>query len=131
MVKNWQQINKYNVHCIIIVTSFLKDVAVKPEFQKTRHPQLLCKSKLYKILQGGNGIPKSKYGTVEKLLIFPYKGSLIGFFNPAILTKIVSQSRNPDGLYQSIPIPIIQFCLSPFPKLRRALPLGDDFLNQH
>ena len=47
------------------MTSFLQDVAVKPESQKTRHPQLLCNSKLYKILQGGNGIPKSKYGTVE------------------------------------------------------------------
>ena len=44
---------------------FLQDVAVKLESQKARHPQLLYESKLYKILQGGNGIPKSKYGTVE------------------------------------------------------------------
>ena len=54
----------------------------------------------------------------------PQKGS-------SIPTKLFSQSRNPDGLYRPIPIPIIQFCLIPFPKLRRAFPVGDDFLNQH
>ena len=31
-----------------------------------------------------------------------------GFFNPAIQTKIFSQSRNRDGLYRPIPIPIIK-----------------------
>jgi len=30
---------------------------VKLESQKARHPQLLYESKLYKILQGGVGIP--------------------------------------------------------------------------
>ena len=45
----------------------------------------------------------------------PQKGS-------SIPTKLFSQSRNPDGLYRPIPIPIIQFCLIPFPKLRRAFP---------
>ena len=57
----------------------------------------------------------------------------MGFFNPAIPTTIFSQSRNPDGLYRPIPIPIpiIQFCLGPFPKLKRAFSVGDDFLNQH
>ena len=60
-------------------------------------------------------------------------GSSIGFCNPAIPTTIFSQSRNPDGLYRPIPIPIpiIQFCLGPFPKLKRAFSVGDDFLNQH
>ena len=58
-------------------------------------------------------------------------GSSIGFFNPAIPTTIFSQSRNPDGLYRPIPIPIIQFCLSLFPKLKRAFSVGDAFLNQH
>ena len=57
--------------------------------------------------------------------------SPIGFFNPSIPTKIFSQSRNPDGLYQPFPIPIIQFCLSPFPKLREAFPVDNDFFNQH
>ena len=60
-----------------------------------------------------------------------YGGSPIGFFNPAIPTKIFSQSPNPDGLYRPIPIPIIQFCLRSFPKPRRAFPAGDNFLNQH
>ena len=30
--------------------------------------------------------------------------------------KFFSQYRNPDGLYQPIPIPIKKFCLCPFPK---------------
>uniref|UniRef100_A0A8I3X845 Casein kinase 1 alpha 1 n=1 Tax=Callithrix jacchus TaxID=9483 RepID=A0A8I3X845_CALJA len=34
-----------------------EEVAVKLESQKARHPQLLYESKLYKILQGGVGIP--------------------------------------------------------------------------
>ena len=59
------------------------------------------------------------------------RGSPVAFFNPAIPTKIFSQSLKPDGLYWPNPIPIIQFCLSPFPKLRRAFSVGNDFLNQH
>ena len=35
----------------------LQEVAVKLESHKARHPQLLYESKLYKILQGGVGIP--------------------------------------------------------------------------
>ena len=46
-----------------------------------------------------------------------YRGPPIGFFNPAIPTKIFSQYLYPDGLYRPIPIPIVQFCLIPFPKL--------------
>jgi hypothetical protein len=38
----------------------LKEVAVKMEPVKARHPQLLYESKLYKILQGGVGIPHLK-----------------------------------------------------------------------
>lgn len=42
----------------LIPCSFsLQEVAVKLESQKARHPQLLYESKLYKILQGGVGIP--------------------------------------------------------------------------
>lgn len=37
--------------------SIFQEVAVKLESQKARHPQLLYESKLYKILQGGVGIP--------------------------------------------------------------------------
>jgi casein kinase 1 alpha len=41
-----------------------EEVAVKMEPVKARHPQLLYESKLYKILQGGVGIPHLKwYGT--------------------------------------------------------------------
>jgi casein kinase 1 alpha len=40
------------------------EVAVKLESVKARHPQLLYESRLYKILQGGVGIPRVKwYGT--------------------------------------------------------------------
>lgn len=35
----------------------LQEVAVKLESVKARHPQLLYESKLYKLLQGGIGIP--------------------------------------------------------------------------
>uniref|UniRef100_A0AAY5K5L5 Protein kinase domain-containing protein n=1 Tax=Esox lucius TaxID=8010 RepID=A0AAY5K5L5_ESOLU len=38
-----------------------EEVAVKLESQKARHPQLLYESKLYKILQGGVGIPHIRY----------------------------------------------------------------------
>jgi len=37
------------------------EVAVKLEPMKTRHPQLLYESKLYKILQGGQGIPHVRW----------------------------------------------------------------------
>lgn len=36
---------------------FYQEVAVKLESVKAKHPQLLYESKLYKILQGGVGIP--------------------------------------------------------------------------
>ncbi len=35
----------------------MQEVAVKLEPVKARHPQLLYESKLYKVLQGGLGIP--------------------------------------------------------------------------
>ena len=37
-----------------------QEVAVKLESHKARHPQLLYESKLYRILQGGIGIPHIK-----------------------------------------------------------------------
>ena len=46
-------------HCILL----LQEVAVKLEHHKARHPQLLYESKLYKIVQGGIGIPKIRYDT--------------------------------------------------------------------
>ncbi|KAK7294384.1 hypothetical protein RJT34_17273 [Clitoria ternatea] len=42
-----------------------EEVAIKLESVKTKHPQLLYESKLYRILQGGNGIPNLKWYGVE------------------------------------------------------------------
>ncbi|KAK7261682.1 hypothetical protein RIF29_27999 [Crotalaria pallida] len=42
-----------------------EDVAIKLENIKTKHPQLLYESKLYKILQGGTGIPNVRWFGVE------------------------------------------------------------------
>jgi casein kinase 1 alpha len=38
-----------------------EEVGVKLESTKARHPQLLYESKLYKLLQGGVGIPHIKW----------------------------------------------------------------------
>lgn len=43
-----------------------EEVAVKLESVKARHPQLLYESKLYKILQGGIGVPHIRYYAQEK-----------------------------------------------------------------
>nr|XP_051710573.1 casein kinase I-like [Oryctolagus cuniculus] len=43
-----------------------EEVAVKLESQKARHPQLLYESRLYKILQGGVGIPHIRWYGQEK-----------------------------------------------------------------
>ncbi|OAY79056.1 Casein kinase I isoform delta-like [Ananas comosus] len=42
-----------------------EDVAIKLENVKTKHPQLLYESKLYKILLGGTGIPNVRWFGVE------------------------------------------------------------------
>ncbi|XP_020264135.1 casein kinase 1-like protein 2 isoform X1 [Asparagus officinalis] len=42
-----------------------EEVGVKLENVKTKHPQLLYESKLYRILQGGTGIPNVKWFGVE------------------------------------------------------------------
>jgi casein kinase 1 alpha len=43
-----------------------EEVAVKLESVKARHPQLLYESKLYKLLQGGVGIPRIRWFGEEK-----------------------------------------------------------------
>lgn len=40
-------------------------VAVKIENNKTKHPQLLYEAKLYNILQGGSGIPATKWSGID------------------------------------------------------------------
>eukprot|EP00249_Psilotum_nudum_P022076 c28364_g1_i2 orf=300-1688(+) len=42
-----------------------EEVAIKLESVRTKHPQLLYESKLYKILQGGTGIPNARWFGVE------------------------------------------------------------------
>ncbi|KAK4375377.1 hypothetical protein RND71_006054 [Anisodus tanguticus] len=42
-----------------------EEVAIKLENVKTKHPQLLYEAKLYKILQGGTGVPNLKWVGVE------------------------------------------------------------------
>ncbi|XVE51916.1 hypothetical protein DITRI_Ditri02bG0078800 [Diplodiscus trichospermus] len=42
-----------------------EEVAIKLENVKTKHPQLMYESKLYKILQGGTGIPNVRWFGVE------------------------------------------------------------------
>ena len=56
-------------------------------------------------------------------------GFPIGFLNPANPAPILSQSRNPDGLYRPIPL-MIDFCFTPFPILKRAFSVRNDFLIQ-
>ncbi|CDY20695.1 hypothetical protein BRARA_B01242 [Brassica rapa] len=42
-----------------------EEVAIKLENAKTKHPQLLYESKLYRLLQGGTGVPNVKWFGVE------------------------------------------------------------------
>lgn len=55
---NWRsEVEEHMCFVLFLLLSLLQEVAVKLESQKARHPQLLYESKLYKILQGGVGIP--------------------------------------------------------------------------
>merc|ERR1719361_3089472 len=47
-----------------------EEVAVKVEEQKTVHPQLLYESKLYKVLQGGVGIPRTRWYGADRSYYF-------------------------------------------------------------
>jgi len=42
------------------------EVAIKLEAERTRHPQLLYESKVYRILQGGLGIPNIRWFSVDQ-----------------------------------------------------------------
>ncbi|KAK2489899.1 hypothetical protein MC885_005120 [Smutsia gigantea] len=66
-----------------------EEVAVKLESQKARHPQLLYESKLYKILQGGVGIPhirKWRNDATQDHIFLPF--FLLGFPSYASLIPI-------------------------------------------
>ncbi|XP_051825258.1 casein kinase I-like [Antechinus flavipes] len=62
-----------------------EELAVKLESQKARHPQLLYESRLYKLLQGGMGIPRTRWYGQEKeynILVMDLLGpSLEDLFN--------------------------------------------------
>ncbi|XP_036595951.1 casein kinase I-like [Trichosurus vulpecula] len=62
-----------------------EELAVKLESQKARHPQLLYESRLYKLLQGGLGIPRTRWYGQEKdynILVMDLLGpSLEDLFN--------------------------------------------------
>eukprot|EP00250_Pteridium_aquilinum_P013038 c21093_g1_i2 orf=378-923(-) len=62
-----------------------EEVAIKLESVKTKHPQLYYESKLYKIFQGGTGIPNIRWYGVEgdyNVLVMDFLGpSLEDLFN--------------------------------------------------
>jgi hypothetical protein len=64
---------------------------VKLESQKAQHPQLLYESKLYKILQGGAGIPHIRLG----LTCFVQEQVILGFHlcSQKLFVQIINQSN--------------------------------------
>ncbi|KAJ8756165.1 hypothetical protein K2173_024712 [Erythroxylum novogranatense] len=57
-----------------------EEVAIKLENVKTKHPQLMYESKLYKILQGGTGIPNVRWFGVEE----EYKVLVMDLLGPSL-----------------------------------------------
>ncbi|GLT55950.1 hypothetical protein SLA2020_290290 [Shorea laevis] len=73
-----------------------EEVAIKLENVKTKHPQLLYESKLYKVLQGGTGIPNVKwfgiegdYGVLVMDLLGPSLEDLFNFCSRKLSLKTV------------------------------------------
>ncbi|KAJ6348275.1 hypothetical protein OIU76_004694 [Salix suchowensis] len=73
-----------------------EEVAIKLENVKTKHPQLLYESKLYKMLQGGTGIPNVKwfgaegdYNVLVMDLLGPSLEDLFNFCNRKLSLKTV------------------------------------------
>lgn len=60
-----------------------EEIAVKLESVKARHPQLLYESKLYKILQGGVGIPHIRW----------YAQSTLFFRSLKVLLNVKNESN--------------------------------------
>ncbi|XP_059534732.1 casein kinase I-like [Myotis daubentonii] len=84
-----------DVYLAINITSG-EEVAVKLEPKKARYPQLLYESKLYKILQGGVGIPRMRWYGQEKEynvlvldLLGPSLEDLFNFCNRRFTMKTV------------------------------------------
>ncbi|PSS01990.1 Casein kinase 1-like protein [Actinidia chinensis var. chinensis] len=73
-----------------------EEVAIKLENAKTKHPQLLYESKLYRILQGGTGIPnvrwfgvEGEYNVLVMDLLGPSLEDLFNFCNRKLSLKTV------------------------------------------
>jgi len=73
-----------------------EEVAIKLESVKTKHPQLLYESKLYRILQGGTGIPnvnwfgvEGDYNVLVMDLLGPSLEDLFSFCNRKLSLKTV------------------------------------------
>lgn len=57
MFDNVIKLSLFSVKSKIYFLCLLQEVAIKFESAKARHPQLQYESRLYKVLQGGVGIP--------------------------------------------------------------------------
>ena len=86
-----------------------EEVAIKLESVKARHPQLLYESKLYKILQGGIGIPHIRYYAQEKDynvlvmdLLGPSLEDLFNFCSRRFTMKTVLMLADQVGIRQRI-----------------------------
>ncbi|CAK8537726.1 unnamed protein product [Lathyrus sativus] len=73
-----------------------EEVAIKLENVKTKHPQLLYESKLYKVLQGGTSIPsvrwfgvEGEYNVLAMDLLGPSLEDLFSFCNRKLSLKTV------------------------------------------
>eukprot|EP00475_Leptophrys_vorax_P028129 TRINITY_DN4051_c0_g1_i1.p1 TRINITY_DN4051_c0_g1~~TRINITY_DN4051_c0_g1_i1.p1 ORF type:complete len:438 (-),score=20.98 TRINITY_DN4051_c0_g1_i1:479-1792(-) len=83
-----------------------EEVGIKLESTKTKHPQLLYESKLYRILQGGTGIPNIRWFGVEG----DYNVMVIDLLGPSL-----------EDLFN--------FCARKF-SLKTVLMLADQLLNR-
>ncbi|KAJ3671171.1 hypothetical protein LUZ60_008597 [Juncus effusus] len=73
-----------------------EEVAIKLESVKTKHPQLLYESKLYRLLQGGTGVPnvrwfgvEGEYNVLVMDLLGPSLEDLFNFCNRKLSLKTV------------------------------------------
>ncbi|KAI5078522.1 hypothetical protein GOP47_0006193 [Adiantum capillus-veneris] len=83
-----------------------EEVAIKLESVKTKHPQLMYESKLYRILQGGTGVPNIRWSGVE------------GDYNVLVLDLLGPSLED-----------LFNFCSRKF-SLKTALMLADQLINR-
>lgn len=83
-----------------------EEVAIKLESVKTKHPQLMYESKLYRILQGGTGVPNIRWCGVE------------GDYNVLVLDLLGPSLED-----------LFNFCSRKF-SLKTALMLADQLINR-